>query len=161
MRDLMELHGEAEPAWPHAVHDRVGVSSRWRVATAAAAVVVGAGLSLLLWQSDRIARPGSSAVRGAAPAPAALEPADGAMLPAAPTKLAWPADEAATAYKVALLDSESTPIWNSPRLHEPRLELPDEVRARLGPGRLYYWRVTIETGIERRQSPLHRFSLVP
>ena len=161
MRDLMELQREAEPELPAAPKTRAGVLTRWRIAAAAAVVVIGAASSLFLWQSDRIVRPGPGAVRGPAPAATALQPADGATLAAAPTQFSWPAEEAATGYTVELYDFESTPIWKSPRLDEPQLVLPDEIGTQLRPGHLYYWRVTAEIGIERRESPLHRFSLAP
>jgi hypothetical protein len=97
--------------------------------------------------------------RGPRPAAIAVHPADGSVVEAAPRRLSWPPGERAEDYRVVLYDDASTPIWESGRSRSPAVELPEDVRARLPPGRVVYWRFVTHAGIEQSRSPLFRFTV--
>jgi hypothetical protein len=158
MKDLLELHRESRrgllPLGRRGWHG-------WRIAVAAAVVIFVVGLPFLLRRNDRLPRASPSFARGQAPEAAAIEPTDRATISAAPARLRWPKEAGADGYQVVLYDSESTPIWESPVVVEPELEVPDSARTTLRAGNDYYWRVTTVVGIDRRSSSLHRFHLAP
>jgi hypothetical protein len=158
MRDLLELHGEAALDLPIASARR---TRAWRVAAAAAVVVLALGLTLVVRRSGGPPVATPSAMRGSVGEAAGLEPTDHATLATPPLRLEWPAQDGAVGYSVVLYDFEATPIWDSPLVAVPAVEVPEAVRARIVSGRTYYWRVTTLVGIERRQSDLHRFTLGP
>lgn len=133
----------------------------WRIAAAAAVLVLGIGVGYLAWRGWSPGRPGIVAERGAAEADLQVEPADGATLAVSPERLTWPSQEGAESYKVVLFDFESSQIWESPPVHETSVILPDAVRTRLERGRRHYWRVFGLVGVERRESPLYGFTLAP
>jgi hypothetical protein len=108
---------------------------RWALA-AAAVLVVGLGTVLLLPRE-----PAPLVVRGAAAA--AVEPASGSALRAAPTQLGWAAIGTATAYRVELYDERAESLWRSERVAATRVALPDDLRARLARG-TFLWRVRAE-----------------
>ncbi|WP_313917735.1 hypothetical protein [Tahibacter sp.] len=108
---------------------------RWALA-AAAVLVVGLGTVLLLPRE-----PVPPVVRGS-PA-AAVEPASGSALHAAPAELSWAAIGSATAYRVELYDERAESLWRSERVAATRVALPEDLRARLARG-TFLWRVRAE-----------------
>lgn len=108
---------------------------RWALA-AAAVLVVGLGTVLLLPRE-----PAPLVVRGSAAA--AVEPASGSALRAAPAHLSWAAIGTATAYRVELYDERAESLWRSERVAATRVALPDDLRARLARG-TFLWRVRAE-----------------
>lgn len=155
-RALRELHAEAgaldlAPA---------GRDATRRYLAAAAALALGAALSIGLWLSGG---PGSdpSGHRGGIEVVDEAQPPDGSVLHAGPRTLTWPASPDADRYRVVLYDAESTPVWESPDSTEPEIELPPDVADRLIPGKAYYWRVFTLRGLEERRSPVRKFTLEP
>jgi len=154
LRDLLDLHDAVRP-------DASSFSrSAWSLAAAAALLVAGIALSYYARQARPPIPLTSSTERGAAAATFGVDPPDGAMLGAAPERLAWAESPNAEAYSVVLYDAESTPVWESPSFPTPRIPIPPDVRGRLGEGR-YFWRGTWLEGIERTQTPLCRFTISP
>jgi len=162
-RSLLALHEHAakelkEPGAPR--------SHAWRrgVAAAAAVLIVGAGVSWVLWR-ERITDD-RSADRSAHPESAALErtssePPDLAMVAAPPPRFSWSPEPGADVYWVVLYDAASTVIWKSPRVSQTHVVLPPEAGARLVSGEPSFWRVFWVEGLEQRQSPLRQFTLAP
>jgi hypothetical protein len=130
-----------------------------RAIGALALVIIMAGGSLLIWQSMTTQREPSSGERSQVSFRLSVEPADGSSLSQVPEKLSWSPIERTITYRVVLYDFQSTPIWESARLRETAVELPDAVRRELAGGQRYYWRVIAEDAIEQRQSELFQFSL--
>jgi hypothetical protein len=155
MKDLLELHRESERQLRPS--RRLG----WRIAIAASLVIFVVGLPILLRRNGPSPRATPSFPRGQAPSAGAIEPPDRATLPIAPAVLRWPNEAGTDGYQAVLYDAESTPIWESPVVVEPEVEIPASVRTALRVGSSYYWRVTTIAGIDRRSSPLHRFHLAP
>lgn len=125
----------------------------------AAALVIGGGLALVALRITR-APEGPSPLRGEVSSLwASTAPPDGALLDRAPSRLFWPARPDASGYTVALFDDESTPIWESPRLASPGVELPPEVVSRLSAGGTFLWRVTVWARVARTTSPLLHFDV--
>lgn len=164
MRDLLELHGEAAPELSIAA-PRPASAWRalggWRLAGAAAVVGLALGLTFVARRSPAPPAAPHPAVRGSAGAVVGLEPEDRATLSLPPARLEWPAEEGVEGYSIVLYDFEATPLWESPLVSVPAIEIPEAVRAQIASGGTYYWRVTSLTGIERRQSDLHSFTLAP
>lgn len=112
---------------------------RW--AGAAAAVLV-LGLAGLLLMPARVPEQiPEQVLRGAADA--AVTPASGSALRAAPAQLSWSTVDQATAYRVEIFDAAAESLWRSERVAATSLELPADLRARLGRG-TYLWRVRAE-----------------
>lgn len=107
---------------------------RWATA---AVIVLGVGTATLVLR-EPVTPP---VVRG--DAATALEPRSGAQLPAAPPRLRWNAIGTAAAYRVELYDERAESLWRSERVTATSLELPADLRARLGRG-TYLWRVRAE-----------------
>jgi hypothetical protein len=154
-RKLVALHESAESA-----SREESSSRRWRrtLALAAAISLVAVGLWVTVWKApgrDRVPAP-----RGPAAASAATEPPDLAVLAEPPRSFRWAAEDGVESFRVVLYDRESTPIWESPDLVEPALDLPAAVRDAMVPGR-YYWHVVRYRGVEEERSALHRFSIEP
>jgi hypothetical protein len=132
----------------------------------AAAVVLAAIGAYWLWPpqpgiSPLPAPDGPSLTRGSQTPAASLlvQPPDGARLGSAPPELVWPAQPAASAYRVSLLDARLQVVWRSPSLEGPRARLPEDVRSRLAAGQDYYWSVE-PLGSGRRLGPF-AFRLEP
>jgi hypothetical protein len=139
---------------------------RSRLLALAAGLVLAAGLSWLLWpQAWRFEAP-PPVQRGEetpalSPAPAIqVEPRHGAALAEPPERLSWE-PEAEASYRVVLYDFELTVLWESPKLTTASVQLSPELRERLRRGRIHFWRVFVESGLERRQSRLYEFTLRP
>jgi hypothetical protein len=107
---------------------------RWATA---ALVVLGVGVTATLWRAP----PEPPVVRGATEA--AITPASGSRLTAAPPRLQWNAIGSATAYRIELYDERAQSLWRSERIESTVLELPETVRAQLQRG-TYLWRVRAE-----------------
>jgi hypothetical protein len=108
---------------------------RWAFA-AAAVLVVGLGTVLLLPRE-----PAPLVVRGSAAA--AVDPASGSALRAAPAQLSWAAIGTATAYRVELYDERAESLWRSERIAATRVALPNDLRTRIARG-TFLWRVRAE-----------------
>lgn len=102
----------------------------------AASVLVAVGAGAMLLRA-----PTPDALRGAAVE--ALDPADGARLDAAPTRLAW-ACAAAAPGTVEVLDATGEVAWRGP-VTDCAAALPDADRARLGAGD-WLWQVRAPDG---------------
>ena len=100
-----------------------------------------------------------SVQRGETPPTSDVVPEDGATLDSVPVRFVWESQREADSYRIVLFDLESTPLWTNDRVTERSVEVPEEVRAMLLPGRAYYWRVVSRTGVESSESPLYRFKL--
>jgi len=164
-RALSLLRDEAPPAVASASVEAAGATTRypatWRIASLAAAVLVGVGLSWLMIDRRVGEGPLPGSERGGPRAQARAEPADGAILGTAPSRFEWPPEREADSYWIVLYDDRSTPIWTSPAGGDLSVMLPEDERGALEPGRSYFWRVFFIQGVERRQSQLHRFSISP
>ena len=102
----------------------------------------------------------SSGRRGETGTRAGVSPAHREVVDQAPERLSW-TGQPDTVYRVEVYDVESVPLWTSPRTRESFVVLPVELRDRLEPGGIYYWRVFSETAVEKRRSDLHHFRLAP
>lgn len=107
---------------------------RWATA---ALVVLGAGTTAMLWRAP--SEP--PVMRGAADA--AIAPASGSRLAAAPPRLQWNAIGSAIVYRIELYDERAQSLWRSERIEGTTLELPETVRSQLQRG-TYLWRVRAE-----------------
>lgn len=126
-------------------------------------LAIGAALWLrpIEWQSGGLRDVGAS---GGMSSAWTLDPPAGATLPEPPRALVLRGvgREIATAsYEFQLFDHELALVWRSGQLDQPRVELPEEVRAGLRPGETYGWRVIVGDGLENRHSSLAEFSLAP
>jgi hypothetical protein len=142
-----------------AVRKRISTSNRTRAVLAAAAMIVIAVTSLVIWQSSESRGPGQSSERSGLSFRLTVDPPNKATVPQAPAMLSWSALEKTLAYRVVLYDFQSTPIWESSRLTTTSVALPEEVRGRLSRNQTYYWRVIAEDAIEQRQSELFQFTV--
>jgi hypothetical protein len=127
-------------------------------AAAAAGLVLAGGLAIVVRSASR--RPDALRQERGPVSPAdAVAPPDGARLTAVPAELKWAPLAGAEAYEVTVYDFESTPLWQSPTLGQPRVSLPDSVRRRMSGGGVFYWRVSSRTGPEHLLSRLHHFTV--
>ena len=124
---------------------------------AAAVLVVGMGLGLVLLRSSAPQRTGVS-FRGEAPTVDAVMPADGARLGEPPAGLTWPS-AAGAVHRVVLYDGDSMEIWRSGPTELDSVQLPAAVVERLADPGLYFWRVYRER--DRGQSQLYSFEIAP
>lgn len=151
--------GEAIPvAYSARLWERLSPSS-WRVAAALAVVILIVTVPLTLWLNSRQSYVPHPTERGGAARRLTVEPSDKTQLSEAPKKLAWSAVERAESYRVMLYDYESTLIWESPSTTDASITLPETIRASLERGRLFYWQVTIQEGIESRRSDVFQFTI--
>lgn len=132
----------------------------WRAVAVAAMIVLAVGTGVTVWRITR-PQPLAEGERAGTAVAVTVEPADKALLQQAPQRLAWSTAEPADRYQVVVYDFESTTIWESPWVTVPSVTLPDAVRERLPRGRLVYWRVVAQAGIERRQSSVFQFVISP
>ena len=86
------------------------------------------------------------------------DPADNAQLDGPPERLSWLAPDHAYGYKVSLYDLESSLIWESGLIKDNSTAIPMEIRSKLKPDQVYFWRVTILDGAPK-QSNLLRFTI--
>lgn len=131
---LLETHREAS--------DRKAKDStrrRWIPLAAAAAAIAVIGLLI-----GRARGPAPSVERGRAERIAGLVPADGAELPEAPARFAWPPSERAEAYRLRIYRDSGDAVWTSAPTVVPSVELPGEARTRLAGGGAYYWVIEVE-----------------
>lgn len=119
----------------------------WPLGLAAAAALVLAAL-IAPWRTN----PDFGAVR--APAAAAVQPPDLAVLRAPPTALRWPCTTAAARYEVSLLDATAQPFWQG-QTSTCGIELDPTLFA--GRHGSFYWRVT--PGIDDAPSSVFAFQL--
>ena len=147
----------------HGAVPRAGRASRglpmvrgW-LAIAAAAAIVSVGALFLLRKTPPS---DEGALRGVAESGQRTRPPASAHLPHAPLRLEWENAPKSGEYEIVLFDSESTRIWSSGRIREPRAQLPEDVRRRVGAG-TYYWRVFYTPGTETLKSPLFGFVIDP
>lgn len=172
LRDVLETAAYAPLPAPDPSDDPAPLRwlsawARWRSNPARSVpvmlVVLAAvlGVSYLVWSSSQ--KPGISdgRVRSGSSWTIATVPADRATLATAPERLEWTSTAPAESYRVTLYDAESTPIWESPSVTTPFVDLPAEVRGRLPAGRPVFWRVVALSGIDRRESVLLRFTIGP
>jgi hypothetical protein len=111
-------------------------SRRPWLALAASVAILAVGLFVLKPSFDR-----TDAVRSAGPA--GLLPADRSSVAQFPASFQWPAQPAATTYRLVLRDATGTVIWNSPAGAETRAAVPEDVRARAQPAADYVWTVEV------------------
>ncbi|MCI0489914.1 MAG: hypothetical protein L0229_25255 [Blastocatellia bacterium] len=133
--------------------------SAWRAAAALSAVILAITVSLTLWLNSRQVYVPQSSERGGVTMRLTVEPSDKAQLSEAPQKLVRSVVERAESYRVALYDYESTLIWESPSVTDTSITLPQAVRNDLKPGKLFYWQVTVQEGIESRRSDVFQFTI--
>ncbi len=107
------------------------------LALAASVAILAIGLFALKPAAER-----ADAVRSASPA--AVVPSDRSRVAEFPASFEWPAQPAATTYRLVLRDATGTVIWNSPAQAETRTPVPEGVRARAQSGADYVW--TVEVG---------------
>jgi hypothetical protein len=130
----------------------------WGLAVAAS-VLLALGVAWTLRLRSTSAE--ETAERGEGAPTLATDPADRAVLPAAPERLQWPAVGGADSYRVALYDSESTLLWKSDVVAASETKLPAAIAGSLRPGRTYLWRVLARVGLDERASTVFEFSLSP
>ena len=119
------------------------------------------GVSFIVWRSSQLAAIPDDRDRSASAWTIDSVPSDRAVLASAPARLEWSSSTRAENYRVMLFDAESTVIWESPVLTTPFVDLPVDVRQRLPVGGPVFWRVVAVSGIDRRESSLHRFTISP
>ena len=140
--------------WQHLIWDH-----RVR-AIAATVLIILVGGSLLVWQSVRQRTPPGSIGRAPVLPRLNVLPPDRAVIDEPPETLSWSPLEGTTAYQVVIFDFQSSIVWQSARLRESSVRLPEPVRQRLQRNQSYYWRVIAEDAIEQRQSELFQFTVV-
>ena len=137
----------------------------WRRVTAVAAgLVLCASLLWLLSPRSTDDPPfmrGEAHVTDPAFALDRIEPPHEAVLDAFPEVLAWQAARPGASFRVDLYDFEMTELWKSPILSSSTATIPAEVRERMVRGRRYFWRLSMEKGLERKESKLFEFSISP
>jgi hypothetical protein len=112
----------------------------WMAAGAAAGLALVAVAPLLL-------REPPEAVRGVL---AEARPADGAVVEAAPERLAWPSEPGARGYRVKLFRGDGEAAWESATVSDTAVALPGDVRSAMGPGTSWYWKVEALGPVHRR-----------
>ncbi len=135
---LREMHQEAQ---------RQRSAQRWRRAR----LWLGAGVTAALvvfGLAPLLVRPPSDGARGVS---ALTQPADGAVLDAAPVTLSWPPELGARAYRVTLSHGDGSLAWESEAVSEPLTSLPAELRAGMRAGGSWYWTVRVEGAVQRRR----------
>jgi hypothetical protein len=135
---------------------------RTRGRSLAAAAVIALAAGVVLWQVLSDPLPVSDRGEPAlTPLVTAVEPTHLQQLPEAPVRLRWSASVSADAYRVLVLDAESTRIWDSGAIVSTTVDLPGDVRDRLARGQPVYWQVTVVSGVDERQSRVFQFSISP
>lgn len=143
-RILRELHLEA------AGRARARNRAWLGMASAAALVVVAAGV--LTSRPPAVPAGASAELRGWEAG--AVEPPPGAVLAAAPARLAWTAQPGARGYRARLYDADGDLLWEGTAGAEGRLPLPPEAVAALSPGHSYFWTVVpLDAGVSTRLGP--------
>lgn len=137
--------------------DRVLWSPKWRVSAIAATLLVAFGISVTVWRAGRTDLNTQDMERGVHSEMLGIDPSNGSALKEPPRKFSWPAERSAEGYQVILYDQEATSVWESPRLSVSAVEIPEPIRQRLQRGRVYYWRIIFQEGVERRQSEVFQF----
>lgn len=117
---ITPLRPRARPPW------------RW-VQALAASLLVAVGAAVWL-------RPPPQDVLRSSATATLIEPADGARLTAAPTRLRWAAQPGVARYQVRLYDARAELIWQSEPVAAVELEIDESTRGRIGNGD-YLWRV--------------------
>ena len=64
-------------------------------------------------------------------------------------------------YRFELVDADLAPAWTSEWSSESSVELPSEVRQRMGPGTTWLWRVTTDDGRDLEEGPWREIVLAP
>lgn len=138
-------------------------SKPWLAVAATVVIVLAA---VVLWRTGPLGPSGGPVVtRGAELPSAAIEPANGVVLPAAPAVLRWQppagASGGAWRFQITVLDARTDLLWRSDWLERSRVELPAAARDRVAAAGRVYWRVTARRPGELRQSELYRFEIRP
>ncbi len=137
-------------------------SQRWRVAAAIALIAIATTASLIVWRANRRVDDSSERIRGGASVAIEVVPRDREVLSEPPRELSWSAVESADSYHVVVYDYQSTPVWESAPAAATSVAVPDSVRQQLQErGRVTYWRIIIQHGIESRSSELFQFTIRP
>jgi hypothetical protein len=138
-----------------------GFSMRhWRVATAFALIAIATTTTFIFWQASRRSGDSDKTTRGGAGTVIQIVPRDRSVLTEAPRELAWSAVEHADSYRVVIYDYRSTPLWESAPVAGTSVALPESVQQQLrGQGKVIYWRIIIQRGIESRSSDLFQFTI--
>ena len=134
-------------------------SPRWAVATG---LVLISAVSISVWYLQTIShREGDiQNKRGGSYIAIEASPNNLAQLKSPPERLSWRSQVVSPVYQVAIYDFESTLIWKSGPIKEASIDIPPDVRAKMEPGRKYYWRVFFVDGLSRK-SRLLQFELAP
>ncbi len=135
----------------------IGKKPEWRPLLAAAVIVLALTAGIIFYKRTTFI-PADTVERGEHHLEFRTEPADGAQLDTAPAKLKWSAIPDVQAYRVVLLNYESAVITESGPRSSTEFSLSDEIRNKLQPGQVYYWRIEYERAGEQ-QSKLLRFSI--
>jgi hypothetical protein len=128
--------------------------SRWAVPlTAAATLLLGAGIYTLLRSPAPLVSPVDPTVRSTS-----IQPLSPAGPVAAPFVFEWASPLAGAAYEVAVYDVDGRTLW-SMRTERSRTDAPPELLSRLTPGVEYAWDVTAfdSNGVSTIRSPRQRF----
>ncbi|MCH9651497.1 MAG: zf-HC2 domain-containing protein [Deltaproteobacteria bacterium] len=153
---------------------------RWWPLAAAIVLTAGAGLVINLTQPPT---PLEDVLRSGRSFGAAVKPADGAVLSAAPGRFEWREEGEPRRYRLQLYGekpgtrvpgtTEETPLWESPWLETPTAELPPSLRQELAKGGIFHWRISTENtdsteNIDSTEntgappiSPLFRLEIIP
>jgi anti-sigma factor RsiW len=126
----------------------------------AAAVVVGLGIGISVWQLTQPA--GGEPVRAPATGTpfTVVAPVDGAKLGDAPIALSWRLDGQPRAGRLELFDATLAPLWRSSGAAPPPFQLPADVRQRISArGGRVYWRVVFAGELGEERSPLAGFTV--
>ena len=121
--------------------------------------VIVAVTSIIIWQTVGVETPRSTE-RSRVSLELSVEPADQAQLSEPPRTLKWSVIDQAISYRVAIYDYRSTPVWESARINQTEIEIPETVRSLIEPNQPYYWRVIAEDALEQRHSDLFQFVVV-
>ena len=157
-----DARASRRPFFSRASSSRHPWSSRPHLLALAATVLLAMGLAFVL---PRLEGPPQTTTRRAALQPEVMyEPADGARLKQAPELFRWTFSESAATdedVRMLLFDENTELLWRSPRTRDHQVRLPAEWKSRLDAGGTFFWRLSIDDGLETRLSFLAGFEIRP
>jgi len=132
--------------------------STWRIAAVSMAMIIIAGLLLIL--INPILKPALDKERGKARAQVRLLSPLRGQTGALPLVFRWQEVEGAELYQMEVFDKSLLLLWRSPQIEEHTLELPTAIMKTLEENTVYFWMVTafFPDGIEK-ESQLGTFIL--
>jgi hypothetical protein len=124
---------------------------------AIAAILAAMALGGLLWYKQTVAIPGGTE-RGEVTNETIVHPEDGSTLQGVPDEISWSSVASVDSYTFVLYDYELSEIY-SVDTSLPRAILTPEVKTKLRPAQVYYWKVRYQTPDGPAETRLYRFSI--